>query len=198
MKRHQKLLGAVALGGALALVMSGCAAGGEGGNNGGGEKETVTGADYNPQPRENLKEGGEVTFPIGEITPQMNVNHSDGTVDTATLWEWYNPQTILMTPEGDAEPNPNYLEDWTKPLAELRRVLLERMGYARFMEEAKAEILDTDTDAGGERKLVRVPLPRDEDLVCVMVRCPSTGREYVIRVPPATRSCRKAAARVKP
>jgi hypothetical protein len=78
--------------------------------------------------------------------------------------------------------------------AELRRVLLERMGYARFMEEAKAEILHTDHDAGGERKLVRVPLPRDEDLVCIMVRCPSTGREYVIRVPPTTRTCRKAAA----
>ncbi len=123
MKRHQKLMGAVALGGALALVMSGCAAGGESGNNGGGEKETVTGADYNPQPRENLKEGGEVTFPIGEITPQMNVNHSDGTVDTATLWEWYNPQTILMTPEGEAEPNPNYLEDWTTEVKDDKTVV---------------------------------------------------------------------------
>lgn len=124
MKRHQKLLGALALSGALALVMSGCAAGGDGGGtDNGGEKETVTGADYNPQPRENLKEGGVVTFPIGEITPQMNANHSDATVDTATLWEWYNPQTILMTPDGEAYANPNYLEDWTTEVKDDKTVV---------------------------------------------------------------------------
>lgn len=124
MKRHQKLLGALALSGALALVMSGCAAGGDGGGTGnGGEKETVTGADYNPQPRENLKEGGVVTFPIGEITPQMNPNQSDGTVDTATLWEWYNPQTILMSADGEAYANPNYLEDWTTEVKDDKTVV---------------------------------------------------------------------------
>ncbi|MFJ2370038.1 ABC transporter family substrate-binding protein [Microbacterium sp. NPDC087665] len=124
MKRHQKLLGALALSGALALVMSGCAAGGDGGGtDNGGEKETVTGADYNPQPRENLKESGVVTFPIGEITPQMNANHSDATVDTATLWEWYNPQTILMTPDGEAYANPNYLEDWTTEVKDDKTVV---------------------------------------------------------------------------
>ncbi|MBQ3357277.1 MAG: ABC transporter family substrate-binding protein [Microbacterium sp.] len=124
MKRHQKLLGALALSGALALVMSGCASGGGDSNSDdGGEATTVTGADYNPQPRENLQEGGEVTFPIGEITPQMNVNHSDGTVDTATLWEWYNPQTILMTPEGEAYANPNYLTDWTTEVVDDKTVV---------------------------------------------------------------------------
>lgn len=114
MKLQHKLLGVVATGGALALTLAGCAAGG--GNNGGsGEEtpaETIEGADYNPQPRENLEQGGEVVFPITEITPQMNVNHSDGSVDTATIWEWYNPQTILMSPEGEASPNPNYLTGW--------------------------------------------------------------------------------------
>jgi peptide/nickel transport system substrate-binding protein len=113
MKLQHKLLGVVAAGGALALTLAGCA----GGGNGGGTTEetpaeTIEGADYNPQPRENLEQGGEVVFPITEITPQMNVNHSDGSVDTATIWEWYNPQTILMSPEGEASANPNYLTGW--------------------------------------------------------------------------------------
>jgi hypothetical protein len=77
---------------------------------------------------------------------------------------------------------------------ELRRVLLERMGYEAFLQHAQARIVDRDEDAGGERRLLRVPLPDDEDLVCVAVICPSTGRQYLIRVPPAMRSCRQAAA----
>jgi hypothetical protein len=78
--------------------------------------------------------------------------------------------------------------------AELRRVLLERMTYARFVAEARAEVLDRDRDPGGERQLVRVDLDGDEPLVCVAVSCPSTGRQYVLRVPPRMRSCRQAVA----
>jgi hypothetical protein len=78
--------------------------------------------------------------------------------------------------------------------AERRRVLLERMGYEAFLAHAKAETLDTDRDAGGERRLLRVPIKDDEDLVCVSVLCPSTGRQYVIRVPPTTSTCHQAVA----
>ncbi len=78
--------------------------------------------------------------------------------------------------------------------AELRRVLLERMGYEAFFADAQAEVLDRDQDPGGERRLLRVPLQSDEPLVCVVVRCPSTGRQYIIRVPPTTWSCHQAAA----
>jgi hypothetical protein len=77
---------------------------------------------------------------------------------------------------------------------ELRRVKLERMGYERFIEEIDAQILDRDRDAGGERKLLRVPFPGDEDFVAVWVICPSTARNYVLRVPPATKTCHQAAA----
>jgi len=94
----------------------------------------------------------------------------------------FRPETITAT-EILAEAN-----------AELRRVLLERMGYEAFLNEAGAETLDRDRDPGGERRLLRVPMEGDEDLVCVSVICPSTGRRYVIRVPPTTRSCRQAVA----
>jgi hypothetical protein len=78
--------------------------------------------------------------------------------------------------------------------AERRRVLLERFGFERFMREAEADIVDEDCDAGGERQLLRLRLVGDEDLVCVSVKCPSTGRRYLLRVPPTMRTCRQAVA----
>jgi len=78
--------------------------------------------------------------------------------------------------------------------AERRRVMIERMGLDRFFAEAKAKTLDKDTDAGGERRLLRVPLANDEDIVCLSLRCPSTGRHYMMRVPPDMKGCHQAAA----
>lgn len=78
--------------------------------------------------------------------------------------------------------------------AERRRVLLELLGYERFIQEANAQTLDADSDAGGERKLLRVELQDDEPLVVLAVFCPSTGHQYTLRVPPQTSSCRHAAA----
>jgi hypothetical protein len=77
---------------------------------------------------------------------------------------------------------------------EVRRVMIERMGYERFMYEAGAVILAEDHDPGGPRQLLRVEIPRDEPLVCLAVSDPSTGRQYVLRVPPNMTSCRQAAA----
>ena len=78
--------------------------------------------------------------------------------------------------------------------AEVRRVMVERYGFERFMAEAKAEVLDKDRDAGGERQLLRVPMTDDEDIVCVSVFCPSTNRQFFLRVPPDTTTCRNAIA----
>lgn len=78
--------------------------------------------------------------------------------------------------------------------AEIRRVMIERYGYDKLLEKLQAEDLDRDRDAGGERRLLRVEVPGDEPLVCVSVRCPSTGHHFVLRVPPTMRSCRQAIA----
>ena len=94
----------------------------------------------------------------------------------------FHPETITV-PEILQEAN-----------VERRRVLLERMGYEAFLCHARAEILDRDEDPGGERRLLKVPMRNDEDLVCLAVYCPSTGRQYVLRVPPKMRRCREAAA----
>jgi Lon protease-like protein len=78
--------------------------------------------------------------------------------------------------------------------AERRRVMLERYGLDRFMSDAEAETLDEDRDAGGRRRLLRLKLEGDEDLVCITVVCPSTERQFVLRVPPTMRTCRQAIA----
>ena len=78
--------------------------------------------------------------------------------------------------------------------AEVRRVMLERKGYEAFMREADAKVIHHDIDPGGVRRLLHVTIPGDEPLVCLAVVCPSTGRQYLLRVPPTMRKCRQAAA----
>ena len=78
--------------------------------------------------------------------------------------------------------------------AERRRVMIERMGYLRFATEAKAKILDEDKDRGGARQLLSIDLREDEPLVGLSCRCPSTGRQYLLRVPPTMKTCHQAAA----
>jgi hypothetical protein len=75
--------------------------------------------------------------------------------------------------------------------AELRRVMVDRIGVDRVLEQVGAELLDRDTDAGGLRRLVRIPRLGHVYLHC---RCPSTARQYLLRVPPHTRTCHQAAA----
>ncbi len=109
--KNKKFLGAIAISGALALALAGCASGS--GNNGGGdggESVETKAADYNPQPRENLQEGGEVNFEINEVPEQLNAFNSDGSADTSRLWYWYMPQILLVSPEGEVTKNDAYLD----------------------------------------------------------------------------------------
>ncbi|UNK72257.1 ABC transporter family substrate-binding protein [Microbacterium sp. H1-D42] len=113
MKQH-KLMGALAISGALALVLAGCATDSGSGDKGdGGDKPAETSAaDYNPQPRENLKEGGKVNFPIAEIPEQLNSFNGDASASTATLAAWYMPQILLMKPDGTPYKHDAYLDEW--------------------------------------------------------------------------------------
>jgi hypothetical protein len=84
---------------------------------------------------------------------------------------------------------------------ELRRVMIERIGYDEFFRQAEAEELDRDMDKGGIRRLLKVEFDdssnlrgREEPIVVLSVIDPSTGRSYIIRVPPTTMTCRQAAA----
>jgi hypothetical protein len=98
-------------------------------------------------------------------------------------------ERLLLRPETIAVD-----EILTETNAERRRVLVDRFGVSRFMKESKAAVLDEDTDQGGNRQLLRVELKDDEPLVTLSCLCPSTGRQYFLRVPPDVRSCHQAAA----
>lgn len=77
---------------------------------------------------------------------------------------------------------------------ELRRVLIERLGYETFLQQVGGLVRDRDRDAGGERQLIYVPFEDDEPLMVLKVICPSTGHLHILRVPPHMRTCHQAAA----
>ena len=77
---------------------------------------------------------------------------------------------------------------------ELRRVLIERIGYEKFLQQVGGLVRDRDMDAGGERQLIYVPFDDDEPFMVLKVTCPSTGHIHILRVPPYQTSCRQAAA----
>lgn len=77
---------------------------------------------------------------------------------------------------------------------ELRRVLLERVGMEWLYANARPEVIDSDFDPGGPRQLLRVSFASGPDFVCLEVRCPSTGRKYLLQVPPQIPTCADGAA----
>jgi hypothetical protein len=101
------------------------------------------------------------------------------------------PQKVVLSPELLTTA-----EILNEPNAEVRRVMVERYGRDRFLRETTT-VLDEDRDAGGVRQLLSIPvLESDAEpiMVCVSLTCPSTGRNYLLRVPPTMRTCRQAVA----
>ncbi len=66
--------------------------------------------------------------------------------------------------------------------AEIRRTMLERMGVDVFMQSVASQVIHQDTDPGGARHLLRLKVPKEEDMVFLSCFCPSTGRHYLMRV----------------
>jgi peptide/nickel transport system substrate-binding protein len=106
-RRGTALLCAVA----ASLALAACGGGPPGPGAGGGGDITDEQAQYNPQPYDNLRDGGTLTTAITEISPQFNLFQGDSTAYTRTIWNWYNPLMITFTADGDAVFNPDYLAD---------------------------------------------------------------------------------------
>lgn len=78
---------------------------------------------------------------------------------------------------------------------EVRRVLIDRYGLPRYLEESGAEAVSED-EAG---VLYRIPIANDEPLVMVKVinstaEPDGTFKEYFLRVPPFVRTAKEAVA----
>jgi peptide/nickel transport system substrate-binding protein len=106
------LVGAVV----LTLALSSCSGGGSpGGPDFTAAPEGEVLFSINAHPWADLTQGGTLTVSIGEFTEQKNQFQADGTVDTWTLWDWYNAELIKFKPNGDLNPNPAYFA--TPPVA---------------------------------------------------------------------------------
>ena len=83
---------------AAALALTGCAANSDGDSSkavGGLDIEVNPAGDYNEKSREELKDDGELTLALDELTEQQNMFHANMTADTRKVWGWYNPQLAL-------------------------------------------------------------------------------------------------------
>ncbi|MGA9308848.1 MAG: ABC transporter family substrate-binding protein [Pseudonocardiaceae bacterium] len=81
--------------------------------NGGGDtaKSLAEQTQYNPQPYDNLKDGGTLTTALIEISTQWNPFQGDTTLYSYALWNWYNPVLVTYSADGEPRFNPDYLTD---------------------------------------------------------------------------------------
>ncbi|MGV9709310.1 ABC transporter family substrate-binding protein [Gordonia sp. NPDC003424] len=84
---------------------------------------STSGADLNPQPRENLRDGGSLTTALTEVSPQWNTFQADATSYTLLMWRWYNPVLAFFSPDGEYSFNRDYLTDVRKELVNGKTVV---------------------------------------------------------------------------
>ena len=121
---------------------------------------------------------------------RMAIQYPDGW----GVYAWHGvrvPAVVIEQPESLTAPV--VLQEQN---AEIRRVMLERLGHDRFLLSLKARPVDRDPRYGD---LYRVSQPGDEDLVLVRVvnATPEPDGErkrYVLRVPPTVRNAHEAVA----
>lgn len=103
---------AIAIAAVVSLGLAAC-----GGGSGGSDQPTApltNEGQYNPQPYDNIRDGGTLTTATVEINPQFNQWHGDTTLYTRLLWNWYNPMLITFSPTGQPVFNPDYLVSATE------------------------------------------------------------------------------------
>ena len=75
---------------------------------------------------------------------------------------------------------------------EIRRIMIERFGWDRLMDEEGAKMTDADLEPSGADGFRALMEMKDGSKVLVCC-CASTGRTYHLQVPPSTRTCKGAA-----
>ena len=104
------------------------------------------------------------------------------------VYAWHNvrvSEQIIMRPESLTSE-----QILNEANAEVRRVMIERLGLDRFLTRAKAQPIHSDDS----RALYKIDVKNEEPIVAVKVQCPSTGQIYFLRVPPQIDRCDKAVA----
>lgn len=73
---------------------------------------------------------------------------------------------------------------------EIRRLLMDRYGFDRFVRDAHAKCLHQE----GSSELVSINLRKEEALTFVKVRDSTSKQTYLLRVPPEVKTCKEGIA----
>ncbi|OUL31245.1 hypothetical protein BV372_20700 [Nostoc sp. T09] len=123
----------------------------------------------------------------------QNRLHSEGepAIEYADGFSLYSYHGVTL-PEKYGKVHPQQWQaQWllTEDNAELRRVLIQGIGYARICQELQAIELDT----WAEYTLLKIDADIDEESIYLLkMTCPSTGFIHALRVPPEMKSAHEA------
>ncbi|WP_414644155.1 DUF6745 domain-containing protein [Allocoleopsis sp.] len=119
--------------------------------------------------------------------------HAEGSpaIQFADGWSVYAYHGVrLLEKYGKVHPN-QWQAQWLleEKNAELRRVLIQGIGYDRICQELQA----IELDSGQEYTLIQIDSDVDlEPIYLLKMTCPSTGYIHALRVPPDMKSAREA------
>jgi len=97
----------------------------------------------------------------------------------------------VRLPEKYQIPSEQWQANWllTEPNAEVRRALIQGLGYGRICQELAANVIDIWQGY----ELLKIQAYIDfEDILLLKMTCPSTGHIHALRVPPQLKSAREA------
>jgi internalin A len=122
----------------------------------------------------------------------QNRLHAEGepAIEFADGWNFYFYHGVRLPEEyGKVYPN-QWQSQWllTEENAELRRVLIEGIGYDRIIQELQAKQIDS----WQEYALLQIDNADVEPICLLKMTCPSTGFVHALRVPPNLASAREA------
>ena len=122
----------------------------------------------------------------------QNRLHAEGepAIEFADGWNfYYNHGVRLPEQYGKFYPN-QWQSQWllTEENAEVRRVLIEGIGYDRLCQELEAKQIDS----WQEYALLQIDKADVEPICLLKMTCPSTGFIHALRVPPNLTSAREA------
>jgi peptide/nickel transport system substrate-binding protein len=93
-----------------ALAVAGCTSSPTSQPSGPADGKASAAVDYNPQPYDNVRDGGTLRYP-GSVFDQGNALHADTNLTGTRFWFWYNADAITYSPTGDVQYNPDYYSD---------------------------------------------------------------------------------------
>lgn len=102
---------AVATAAALALVLTSCGSGGGNGDGGvmGADQVGVGVNDINSVPRDQLRDGGDLSWPLDQIPDNFNALHIDGTLlENIEVMEALMPGAFVVQPDASVEVDKDY------------------------------------------------------------------------------------------